>query len=77
MGQIRKTAALQIDPETAELLRLYERELIFLEDEEGYEADTGAAGLQWFARNPGSDLLVRFLDLPREAQYRLAERHPE
>jgi hypothetical protein len=69
---IRRVAGLQIDPETAEVLRLYERQLIF---DEGNEANVGTVDLDWFARNPGSDELVWVRDLPKATVDRLHERH--
>ena len=56
---IRKAAGVQIDPDTAEIIVLYRRELLL----EGEMPGRGFAEEEWFARNPGGEW-VSFSDLP-------------
>ena len=70
---IRKTAGLQIDPETAELLLLYDEELDLIAEEDGTVGNIGEANFKFYARNPGSDELILLEDLPEAVRDRLIE----
>jgi hypothetical protein len=72
---IRKEAALQIDPETAEVYWDYAQVL----DPYGVEPDLpeeySCIGRAYFARSPGSDVWVCFYDLPEATREALWQRH--
>jgi hypothetical protein len=73
--EIRKKAAAEIDPETAEVTWIYAQTL----DPYGVHPDLPEelyqVGREQFARSPGSDIWVWFGDLPKEVQERLWEMH--
>ena len=71
---IRKEAALQIDPGTAEVDWTY----VEISDPYGVHPDRlkdGCFGRGYFARSPGSDVWVSFYDLPQKVRDALWERH--
>jgi len=72
---IRKEAALQIDPETAEVEWTYAQTLdpygVHPELPEEYQQ----VGRAYFARSPGSDVWVWFGDLPDPTRKALWEKH--
>jgi len=72
---IRKEAALQIDPETAEVFWKYGQIL----DPYGVHPDLpkecDQVGRVYFARSPGSDVWVCFDDLPEMVRDALWEKH--
>ena len=66
---IRMAAGLEINPETAEVMWMYES---VLADEEN---DLGRPFQCYYARNPGSDEWVSFWALPEEIRYALIRKH--
>ena len=71
--QIRKEAALRIDPETAEVMWSFEYTLDPYGVDPNIPAEYRQVGREYFARSPGSDTWVWFGDLPGEIQERLWE----
>jgi hypothetical protein len=72
--KIRREAALEIDPETAEVEWTYGQ----MEDPYGLyhlRPEEQTIGREYFARTPGSNVWVSFGDLPEEARERLWELH--
>jgi hypothetical protein len=73
--EARKAAALQIDPETAQVMWAY----IWDFDPYGLYAnlpeELRQAGRGYFARDPGSDIWVEFGDLPKAVGDQLWEKH--
>jgi hypothetical protein len=71
---IRKEAARQIDPETAEVTWLYAQSMdpygVIPDLPEEYEQ----IGREYFARSPGSDVWVWFGDLPDATKKALREK---
>ena len=72
---VRKEAGLLIDPETAEVEWTY----AFTLDPYGIYPDLPEelqqVGREYFARSPGSNVWVRFSDVPKEARDALWEKH--
>jgi hypothetical protein len=72
---IRKEAALQIDPETAEFMWSWEQIL----DPYGVHPDLpeecDCVGRVYFARAPGSEVWVSFYDLPEATVERLWQKN--
>jgi hypothetical protein len=72
---IRKEAALQIDPETAEVEWWYAQ----TQDPYGVNPDLPEeyqqVGREYFARSPGSEVWVSFGDLPKAVREALWEKH--
>ena len=66
---IRMAAGLEINPETAEVMWMYESVLADEED------DLGRPFQCYYARNPGSDEWVSFWALPEEIRYALIRKH--
>jgi hypothetical protein len=71
----KKEAGLKIDPETAEVDWEYGQVM----DPYGVYPDLPEecqqVGRQYFARSPGSDIWVHFMDLPDETRHALWEKH--
>jgi hypothetical protein len=74
---VRKEEALKIDPGTAEVDWRYRQVLdpYGVLDEWELPAEFDCVGREYFARAPGSDIWVRFGDLPDETRKVLWERH--
>jgi hypothetical protein len=74
---IRREEALRIDPETAEVDWSYEQTLdpygVF--DEWELPEEFHQVGREYFARAPGSDIWVKFGDLPDETREKLWKKH--
>ena len=72
---IRKEAGKTIDPATAEVMWSYELTL----DPYGVYGDLPdecwQVGREYFARSPGSDILVWFGDLPEQTRNELRKKH--
>ncbi len=64
--EIRKEAALRIDPETAKVMWSYEQTLDPYAVYRDLAEELQQIGREFFARSPGSDIWVRFGDLPVE-----------
>jgi hypothetical protein len=69
---IRRTAGLQINPETVELMWAWSEEIHYDNSEE--EPGRGEPCVALFARNPGSDELVAYADLPQATRDVLLEK---
>ncbi len=72
--QIRKAAGLQIDPETAEFMWLYARDL---EETDFDHPDRGLVCREAYYRSPGSDEWVSAWDLPAAIRKALFEKLPD
>jgi hypothetical protein len=72
---IRKEAALQIDPETAEVEWWYEYDVDPYGVNPELPEEMQQAGRQYFARSPGSEVWVCFRDLPESVQDALWKKH--
>jgi len=68
---IRKRAALEIDPLTAEVMWMYAQTLDPYGVERNLPDEYKCLGREYFARNPGGDIWVSYQDLPGEAVTRL------
>jgi hypothetical protein len=72
----RKAAALEIDPETAELHWAYRHTMDPYGVDKNLPDECKQIGREWFARAPGSDIWVSFHDLP-DAVVIALRRRPE
>ena len=72
----RREAGLKIDPETAEVDWWYAQTLdpYGVLDEWELPEEFHQVGREYFARRPGSDIWVRFGDLPKQTVERLRQR---
>jgi hypothetical protein len=72
---IRKEAGRKIDPETAEVMWVYAQTLDPYGVDPELPEECQQVGREYFARSPGSDIWVWFLDLPDRTHDRLWEKH--
>jgi hypothetical protein len=72
---IRKEAGLHIDPNTAEVMWKYALTIDPYGVYPGSEDTCGQVGREYFARAPGSNVWVRFGDLPKATGDLLWEKH--
>jgi hypothetical protein len=72
---IRKEAGLKIDPETAEVDWNYAQTLDPYGVHGDLPEDCRQIGREYFARSPGSDIWVSFIDLPDATREALWEKH--
>ena len=72
---IRKEAALQIDPESAEVMWTYAQTLDPYGVNPNLPEECWQVGREYFARSPGSDIWVWFGDLPDNVESALWAKH--
>ena len=72
---LRRAVGLQIDPETAEVEWIYAQTLDPYGDEPDLPEEYQQVGREYFARSPGSDVWVCFIDLPKATSDALWEKH--
>ena len=75
LDALRKAVGLQIDPETAEVERLYAWTADPYGDYPALPEEYRCVGREYFARSPGSNVWVNFQDLPEANRDALWEKH--
>jgi hypothetical protein len=75
LDALRKAVGRQIDPETAEVERIYAQTLDPYGDDPNLPEEYQQVGREYFARCPGSDVWVWFGDLPDATRDVLWNKH--
>ena len=72
--RLRREAALNIDPKTAEVMWIWGQILDPYGEMTDFPEEWHCIGRLWFSRAPGSDIWVCYYDLPQEVVLQLEKR---